>query len=132
MAVNNTTFTLNVHFPKKDTVLTTGVDQSAINPNEVAIFIPTFAVDRPQWFVGQLKSMFDYGLTNMRQGWTSISAGVAAPESGFAIDAADEPLATLYIIIGANIRDKQQTHFFDRTFKRLIERLLEEWKDGLS
>lgn len=132
MAILNTQRTLNVHSPKKDTALTTGVNQT-IGADEVAIFLPAYGLDRPQLYVSALINLRDFGLTNMAAGWTSVSvSGGFPPESSIALDAADEPLTTLYLIVGANVRDRQQTHFLDRTFKRLIENLLEDLANGLS
>ena len=129
---NNTRIRLGVSAPKKDAV----VDQPGIPPTGVQIAIWAAASvpeNLTQQVVGDFHKLFRYAKSNM----PAIAASIADPvvvhmptggnDSEIEIDGvptADE----VRLEIGTETALNSESHFLDRTFKRLIERWLEESK----
>jgi hypothetical protein len=124
---------LGVSSPKKAAVVGTGVP--TVGTNAMGIFIgSTVVVSGPQSVVGQFDILFRYAKSNMKAlTGTPCVLHVALTEnysdivmngvSGNAPGNAD-----IRLIIGAGVHGGDRSHFLNRTFKRLIEVLLERNK----
>jgi len=128
----NTRIKLGASSPKKDAVV--AQPGTAAGANEVAIWA---AADCPenltQTLVGGFQELFDHAKSNM----PAIAASVATPTvvhmpyNGSISDIEIDGTPTageIRLEIGQTIGSGQRSHFLNRTFKRLIERLLEESK----
>tara|TARA_R110002020_G_scaffold170207_2_gene359570 strand:- start:4798 stop:5193 length:396 start_codon:yes stop_codon:yes gene_type:complete len=126
----NTSIKLNIHAPKKDAVVgtvdpLTGADEVAIwaaanvNPNLTQSIVGTFRVLRR------------YALTNLDNLTAGAPTLLFVPFGGTEaqVQVTGSPTADDCLLeIGDNIVNKGQSHFLDRTYKRLEERWLEESK----
>lgn len=129
---NNTRIKLGASEPKKDAVVDT--PGTAAGANEIAIWAAAECPEnKTQTLVGGFHMLFAYAKSHM----PAIAATVTTPTiihmpyngniSEIEIDgtpAADE----IRIEIGQTIGSGSKSHFFKRTFDRLIERWLEESK----
>jgi len=128
----NTRIKLGASSPKKDAVVDT--PGTAAGANEVAIYAGTDAPELlTQTLIGQWQVLYNFCKGNM----PAIAATVTTPTvihmpyngniSDIEIDGT--PGTTeLRIEIGQTIGSGQKSHFFKRTFDRVIERWLEESK----
>lgn len=124
---------LGASSPKKSATVGTGAPTVAAGT--VGIFIgSTVAVNQPQFVIGQFELLFRYAKTNLKAlTGTPCVLHIALTEnykdvvmngtSGTAPGNAD-----IRLIIGADVHGGDKSHFLNRTFRRLIERLLEENK----
>lgn len=119
----NQSIKLNVHAPKKDAVVATGTPTVAAD--EVGIFIGTAVpINNPQQIVGDLRKVYRAAQTELKQGQALVRMPLGGGDPS--ITAGGSPGTTdVCLYIGANIGGKQQSHYLDRTFKRLLERWLE-------
>jgi hypothetical protein len=125
----NSSIVLGGSKPKKDATIATGAP--TVGDGDVAIWAGALVntADRTQQIVGDWHKLFRYVKTNIST-WTGqvfleIPVGGGDPDIGEVALVTDGHVA---LIIGADIIDGAQSHFLDRTFKRLIERWLEESK----
>jgi hypothetical protein len=128
----NTRIKLGASVPKKDAVVDT--PGTAAGADEVAIWAAVSVPEnKTQTVVGGFHMLFAYCKSNM----PAIAAAVTTPTvvhmpwngniSDIEIDGT--PTAEeIRIEIGQTIGSGQKSHFFKRTFDRLIERWLEESK----
>jgi len=129
---NNTRIKLGVSSPKKDAVV--DAPGTAAGTGEIAIWAAADVDEtRTQPIIGDFWKLFRYAKSNMRL----IDASVATPvvvhmlanDSDAGIEIDGTPTAgELRLEIGAFTASGSKSHFLDRTFKRLLERWLEESK----
>lgn len=129
---NNTRIRLGVAKPKKDAIVAAA--GTAATASEVAIRAGS-SVDEAltQTIIGDYWKLFRFAKSNMRL----IEASVAAPVVVWMpIGGSDNDItigvgittASVGLEIGQDTATGSKSHFLDRTFKRLIERWLEESK----
>ena len=129
--LNNTSIVLGFEQAKKDAV----VDQPGIAAaaGEMRIWAAA-GVDetKTQSNIGDFHKLFRFALSDLSQVGTSADPTIYHMISGGSdadIERDGTPTAAqLRLEIGATLIDLEQSHFIDRTFKRLIERWLEEAK----
>ena len=129
----NSSITLNKHTPKKDATVNNGTGAPTTGTDDVSIWAAA-NIDPylGQQLVGDFTKLHRWAQSTMVS-LTGTPAIVHMPLGGSDADielngtpTADE----LRLEIGAGIHGPDQSHFLDRTFKRLIERWLEETKDN--
>lgn len=129
---NNTRIKLGVSKPKKDAVV--AAPGTAAAAGEIAVWAAADVDEaKTQSIVGDFWKLFRYAKSNM----PAIEASVATPvivhmpagggDPSIEIDGT--PTAgEVRLEIGQDTATGSKSHFLDRTFKRLIERWLEESK----
>ena len=130
MITPNTSITLGIHEPKKDAVVAIGVPTGV--STDIAIWIgASVNGNLGVSIVGDLIKLHRYALTNLESmsGDTALEIVVGGADadivgSGLAVVSAGAVQLRIY----SYTVDGERSHFLDRTFKRLIERLLEESK----
>ena len=134
MAVSsNISIKLNVHSPKKDAEFYTDGGHAPTGADEVTIWAAAgVEVGLPQHLWGTFMSLHAYIQSHLNQaapsaGPTIVHGVLGCSDSEIEVDGIPTS-DQCRIEIGANIVNKGQSHFLDRTFKRLIERGLEESK----
>jgi len=124
---------LGTSSPKKSATVAAGVP--TVTTDTMGIFVgSTVAVNYPQAVVGQFELLFRYAKSNLKDlTGTPCVLHVALTENyndivmnGAAGTAPGN--ADIRLIIGAGVHDGDKSHFLNRTFRRLIEILLEENK----
>ena len=130
MAVStaNVSIALSVHSPKKDAVVDLG------SPTVAATAVAIWAAasvdqDKTQSVVGTFDVLKRYALDTLPSvtsaSPTVYSCVLGAGKVGVTVGGTPG-VTTLQIHIGKDLIDKGQSHFIDRTIKRLIERWLEQ------
>lgn len=123
ISVANQSIKLDVHSPKKASVVATGAPVPAAT--EIAIWAGAdINPGLVQSIVGGFQALHAYAQTELK----NITATVQMPLGGGSgsIEADGTPGAgDLVLYVGSDVVAKQQSHFLDRTFKRLIEVWLE-------
>lgn len=127
MLVADTHVQLNVSAPKKDATVGTGA--LTLGANEVAIKVgANVPVGYPQNVIGDLEKLFRFAKTNIAASAVdtvySITPGGA--DNDIVTTGHTDDLISLFVDAGVMAGDK--THFLHRTYKRCVERLLEESK----
>jgi len=127
----NTSIKLGIHEPKKNAVVAQpGTDPGA---NEIRIYMPVgVAVNLTQNLVGDFHKLHRMAQTVLKDLDGTIPPDIVAMELG----GSDNDIlingvlgdSEIRLEIGAYTGAGDRSHFLDRTFKRLIERLLEEAK----
>ena len=129
---NNTRIKLGTSSPKKSAVVAS--PGTAAAAGEIAIWAAADVIEtRTQPLIGDFWKLFRYAKSNM----PAIEASVATPvvvhmpvntgDSQIEIDGT--PTAgEIRLEIGQGTATGSRSHFLDRTFKRLLERWLEESK----
>jgi hypothetical protein len=113
--------TLNAHNPKKDAVIALLVP--TVGANDIAIWCgASVNQDKVQDLIGTWQSLLAFALSNMPSGNTLYAVEPGGGDSS--INQTPGALK-LQLYIGADIAAKQQSHFLDRTTKRLLEAWLE-------
>lgn len=122
----NSYIKLDVHSPKKDFVTAVGVPTTAAT--EVCIRLGTnIPIQLRESVVGQIQSLKDYVRSVLKDGPTSLQIPYNGSESEIEIDGT-HTVDDISIVLGATVRDNQQSHFITRTLDRLIEVFLEQTK----
>lgn len=122
----DTSIVLDAHEPKKNATVATGLPVPGTT--DVAIWAGS-SVDPElcQSIVGGFKVLLATVLTNMSSNPVSAAMPLGGGSADVVIDGAGGA-ALLSIYIGSELASKEQSHFVERTTKRLIERWLEENK----
>ena len=128
--VNNTSIKLDVHAPKKDAVV--AAPGTAAGPDEFRLWAAAGVEEaRTQSIIGDFWKLFRWAKSNM----PALAASVATPRvvhmpaggSDGDIELDGTPTADeVRLEIGANVAGPQKSHFLNRTFRRILERWLEE------
>lgn len=125
----NTNIVLDAHAPKKDAIVNVG---AVVGDTATSVTIWARASVDPaltQSIVGTFHVLLRTALNNLNTlpatGPTLLSVTLGGTEgTGVLVDGT--PTADMCTLeIGADLITKQQSHFIDRTFKRLIEAWLE-------
>ena len=123
ISVANTSIKLDVHSPKKAAVVATGAPTVAAT--EVAVWAgANINPNLVQSIIGGYEALNAYALTNI----ANITAVVQMPlggGSGSVVPDGTPDADSIMLYVGSDIVAKQQSHFLDRTFKRLREVWLE-------
>lgn len=129
---NNTSIVLGVSKPKKDAVV--AQPGLAATASEIRIWAAADVDEaKTQSVVGDFWKLFRYAKSNM----PAIQASIADPVivhmpsggSDVQIEIDGTPTAgEVRLEIGTDVAGGSKSHFLDRTFKRLVERWLEESK----
>ena len=129
---NNTSIVLGASSPKKDAVVAQpGLPAAA---GELRIWAAADCPERKtQQLVGSFTELFDFAKSNMPLIEASVATPVVIhmPWNGNRSDITIDGVPTsdeVRLEIGQDIATGQKSHFLNRTFKRLIERWLEEAK----
>ncbi len=132
MIAANTRIVLGASKPKKDAVV--GTPGTAAAAGEVGVWAgASVSPTLTQSIVGDFWQLFRYAKSHM----PAIDASAATPvvvtmPSGGGdtdIEIGGTPgLTSITLEIGQDVATGQKSHFLDRTFKRLVERWLEESK----
>lgn len=124
---------LGTSSPKKSATVGTGAP--TVGTNAVGIFIgSTVVVGRPQSVIGQFELLLRYAKTNLKDLTGTpcvLHVSLAGSYSGIVVNgtAGTAPgNGDIRLIIGAGVHSGAKSHFLNRTYKRLIEVLLEENK----
>lgn len=122
----NSSIRLGASSPKKDAIV--GVGDPVTGANEVSIWAETtINPNLTQSIVGDFTKLFRFAKTNIE----NIVGAVAMPLGGSDTSIKVDQVAAageLRLEIGTDIIAGAKSHFLNRTFKRLIERWLEESK----
>jgi len=129
----NTSIRLNVHLPKKDAVV--DAPGTPATANELRLWAAaSIPPNKTQSIVGAYWKLFRWAKSNM----PAIEASIADPvvihmsmlrDSDAGIEIDGTPTADdVRLEIGTAIAATSKSHFLDRTFKRIVERWLEESK----
>lgn len=134
--VPNTYIILDAHSPKKDRVITVYDPEGEDDPpvvadTEVGIFLPANTpLGRTQWVVGVLRTLLAHALTVIKDAPEVVSVNLNnSGQPQIDVDGTPDPDDDLVLLIGGDIAGKAQSHFLDRTGKRLMEVFLEETKN---
>ena len=129
---NNTRIKLGVSKPKKDAVV--AAPGIAAGTTEIGIFAGTSVdEDRTQPIIGDFWKLFRFAKSNM----PLIEASAATPVTVHMPVGRGDPqieidgtpgITEVGLEIGQGTATGSRSHFLDRTFKRLLERWLEESK----
>lgn len=123
ISADNTSVALDAHSPKKDAVYALGVP--TVGASTVAVWVgANINANLTQSIIGGYEALNAYALANI----ANITAVVQMPLGGGSADVVVDgtPDAdSIMLYVGSDIIAKQQTHFLDRTFKRLREAWLE-------
>ena len=127
ISVVNQSITLGAHSPKKDHVVATGVPTVA--NDAVAIWVGS-AINPAlvQSIVGDITDLMRHAKGSMPALAASLADPVVLHKALGANDVVLDGTPTtseIQLIIGTDITSKEQSHFLDRTVKRLIEAWLE-------
>jgi hypothetical protein len=125
----NTSIKLDVHAPKKDAVVATGAP--TVESTEIAVWAgANINTSLVQSIIGGYEALNAYALTNI----ANITAVVQMPlggGSGSVVPDGTPDADSIMLYVGSDVVAKQQTHFLDRTFKRLRETWLETPQDAV-
>lgn len=128
MAISaDTHIQLGVHKPKKSATVGTGA--ITLGANELAVKIGSaLQVSRPGVYVGDFEKLYRYAKSYIKDhsATTVFSISPGGSDNDIVTSGHDTGLLSLYVDAGVLAGDK--SHFLHRTYKRLIERLLEEAK----
>ena len=123
----NTSLALGAHSAKKNIVSATGAP--VVGVNDVAIWfgasVPQY---RSQINLGILLSLMAYLKSNAHRGLTKVHIPYTATNDLAIIENGTPDATSISITVGATLATKQQTHFIERTLKRLFESYLEQAK----
>lgn len=129
---SNTSVTLNAHEPKKNATLATdGLHTTGATDMTLWASAGVEVGNRTE-VIATFETLLAYALTELKNmapsaAPTIVHGPLSASDSQIAIDGV--PVSTdCRIEIGADLVNKQQSHFIDRTFKRLREVMLEASK----
>ena len=117
----NTSIKLDVHSPKKDAVVATG----APIPTATEVAIWAGANINPalvQSITGTVNVLKASALTKMPTAVVQVALGGG---SGAVVADGTPDADSVMLYVGSDVVAKQQSHFLDRTVKRLIEAWLE-------
>ena len=124
----NTSITLDAHSPKKDAVTET-LGSPVVGDTAVAVRSATnINTNLVQSIVGTYSVLLRYALNNLQSLAATGPTTLSAPLGGTIANVAEDAILTgddVVLYIGADLITKQQSHFIDRTVKRLIEAWLE-------
>jgi hypothetical protein len=121
---------LGVSSPKKSATVDTGT--LTLGANEVAIKIgsavPSGQLGNPQLLVGSFEKLFRFAKSFIKD-YTGDTVFSIPPGGGDGdIVTTGHTTALLSLYVDAAVIDGDKSHFLNRTFRRCIERLLEESK----
>lgn len=118
---------LGVSKPKKDATVGTGT--LTLGANELAIKVGS-AVDvgNTQQIVGDLEKLYRYAKTDIKNVTADTTYSIPLGGSDADIVKTGHTTSTVSLYIDTAILTGDKSHFLNRTFKRLIELLLEEAK----
>lgn len=118
---------LGVSKPKKDATIATGA--ITLGANEVAIKLGSaISLSNPQQIVGDLEKLFRFAKSYIKDytADTVFSITPGGADNDIVTTGHTTALISLYVDSGVLTGDK--SHFLHRTYKRLVELLLEEAK----
>lgn len=127
---SNISIKLDAHSPKKAAVVATDGSHAPTEANSVTIWAASgVEVGNPQQVHGCFTKLLRYALSHLNEmqpsaGPTIVHMPLYGSDADIEIDGT--PTAEeCRIEIGATLVDKEQSHFIDRTVKRLLEVMLE-------
>lgn len=125
--VADTHVMLGVSSPKKSATVATGALTLAANSMAIKVGSSVDA-GNVQAIIGDIEKLYRFALTRIAKvsGTTTVSIIPGKGDSGIVLTGHGAGLVTLYI--HADILANNKSHFLHRTYKRLVERLLEEAK----
>lgn len=113
--------------PKKDATVGTG--SITLGANEVAIKIGSaLQVTRPGVYVGDFEKLYRFIKTNMKNYTSDTIFSITPGGADNDIVTTGHTTGSLSMYVDSAVLTGDKTHFFHRTYRRLIERLLEEAK----
>lgn len=113
--------------PKKDATVGTG--SLTLGANEVAIKVGSAVdVSNTQQIIGDFEKLHRYAKFNIGSATADTTFSIPLGGSDGDIVTTGHTTSTLSLYVDTAIMDGDKSHFLTRTFKRLIERLLEEAK----
>lgn len=125
-----TSITLDIHSPKKDAVVATGAP--TVGDNDVALYVAPIpdSTDEllTQSTVGDFRKLLRYALSTLSVHTGAVALEIPMGGGDNDIQTAVPTAGSACLYVGADLVDGGQSHYIDRTFKRLIERWLEEAK----
>lgn len=118
---------LGVSKPKKDATIATGI--LTLGANELAIKVGS-AVDvgNTQQIVGDFEKLYRYAKTDIKNVTADTTYSIPLGGSDNDIVKTGHGTGVISLFIDTAILTDDYSHFLNRTFKRLIELLLEEAK----
>lgn len=123
----NTSLRLDAHSPKKSIVSATGTP--TVGANDVAIWLGSSVPQyRSQINLGILLTLQAYLKSNARSGVTKVHLPYTATNDTAIVVNGTPGATSISITVGSTLASKQQTHFIERTIKRLLEDYLERAK----
>lgn len=129
----NSSIELDIHTPKKDATVNNGTGAPTVGADEIAIFAgASVPIDGFQQNIGDFIKLHRYAQSHMVSlSGSPCTVHISSGGSDRDIEINGTPgVGDLVLYIGANVHGNEQSHFLDRTFKRLVERWLEETKDN--
>lgn len=128
MAISaDTHIQLGVSKPKKDATVGTGA--ITLGANEVAIKIGSaLGVTRPQVYIGDFEKLYRYAKSYIKDHTADTTFSIPPGGADNDIVTTGHTTTVLSLYVDTAVLTGDKTHFLHRTYKRLIERLLEEAK----
>ena len=105
-------------------MITLGADELAIKIGSA------LQVTRPGVYVGDFEKLYRFAKTNIKNYTADTTFSITPGGSDSDIVTTGHLTTTVSLYVDTAILTGDKTHFLGRTFKRLIERLLEESKDN--
>ena len=125
----NSHILLDVHEPKKNRVIATGAP--TVGASEIAIWLPTFTpLNKPQFVAGVMDMLHVKAQSVLKDGPTTLHVQpIPASSAAIVVDGTPDNFIDVVLYLGADVRTKAQSHFLERTYKRIREVFLEETKN---
>ena len=118
---------LGASSPKKDATVATGV--LTLGANEVAIKVgSSVSVSNTTAIVATFQKLFDFAKTDLKNVTADTTWSMPVGGSASSIVKTGHAVGLCSLYVDTAILANDQSHFLNRTFKRCIERLLEESK----
>lgn len=118
---------LGISKPKKDATVGTGT--LTLGASELAIKIGSaLQVTRPLVYVGDFEKLFRYAKMDIKNVTSDTTYSITPGGGDSDIVKTGHTTGTLSLYIDTAVLTGDKSHFLHRTYKRLIERLLEEAK----
>src|SRR6056297_1058797 len=118
---------LGVSKPKSDATVGTG--SFTLGASEIALKVGSAVdVSNTQQIVGDFEKLHRYAKANISERTANTTYSMPLGGSDFDIAITGHGTGVLSLYVSSEVMDGDKSHFLTRTFKRLIERLLEEAK----
>lgn len=123
----NTHIQLNVSKPKKDATIAQGT--ITLGANEVAIKLGTLiSLSNPQQIVGDLEKLYRFAKTNIKNYTSDTVFSITPGGADNDIVTTGHTTSLISLYVDSLVLTGDRSHFLHRTYKRLVELLLEEAK----